>query len=82
MVAGIIAEAATPTEFGAINPETGRLWSLFPPTIFVRMERDGAAADAQHNIALLRSGGVPANVIVVSAAPAGAGGAGLGSCRR
>ncbi len=37
-VRGVIAEAATPTDFDASDADGNLLWPGFPPVIFVRME--------------------------------------------
>ncbi|KAL4438660.1 hypothetical protein ABPG77_006264 [Micractinium sp. CCAP 211/92] len=63
-VRGVIAEAATPTDFDASDADGNLLWPGFPPVIFVRMERDGADADVAQNLAFFARNGVPSDVIV------------------
>lgn len=53
---------ATPTDFDASDASGRLLWPGFPPTVFIRMERDSAEADANANVAFLRRNGVYSNV--------------------
>lgn len=63
-VSGMIAEAATPTDFDASDSQGNLLYPGFPPTIFVRMQRDGAEQDVETNLAFFRRNDVRSDVII------------------
>lgn len=59
------AEVASPDDFGAFDSAGKLTVGAYPPTVFVRMERDNDGHTYAGNAARLRANGVPSDVITV-----------------